>query len=794
MKKIIAALFFLLPVITNALNIEVSTGSNSGKNYNIISIKDTEDIECVSQILAYDAHRYVCMSSAEGIGTLNDVNLNLVDIRYKKEEGRLFIVIIPKTRSKIYNTSSKLFNTEKALNNTTLKGKSFEILIDPSLDEFDPLPKKSLNFAPDFSSLLRPSIGALDLNKSPIAELNSNDIDAYLSIKKAFEADKFERVLLETDEALKRYPNSLFASEFNLLKMLSIDALLSRGDEFEDISYADIIKLAKAWLFNFPSDEAYSRVLYLLSKSYIKEGQLSDAGYTLDILLSEHKASTYSRLAQLDYADALYANGRAKDAIALYEEVLYNAKDIDTASRAALRLADTNIEKDKFDLAKQFVLKVLNANSEIFIAQQSKAISMAKAFKDKNMPDIAARIYESLLKNPNLNKNDDERILKDYGLTLIAAKESQKAYDALSKYKKDYPYGDYIEEVQKGLDGLLFDVKEADSAKLHEHYKSLIEKYQDGEIAQKAILADMKLSLEQKEYKNVLEYTQKARELKLQEGEKMLNKAALILAKDALKKRECSRVVNLVSNYEFDRLELAQFKLYDCFVQTARYADALALARAHKDDDSLIDRVEWLYRAADEELRAGDVEAALKASDDAISLGARIDHADVSNALFIRLKALLKLDKFNAAIQTINAIEQLKGEGARTLEAYDAVANYAATAKDFASSSTYSWRGIELAKKLGVKAYSPELDFIYATSLIRLSQTKDAVSWLKSMLATRLNPKDRDRAISLLGGAYLEDRQIDLAKSALNECANSNFESEFKAMCKSQLNILDIAK
>lgn len=794
MKKIIAALILLLPASINALNIEISSGQNAGKNYNIISIKDTDEIECVSQTLAYDEHRYVCMSNGEGIGFINDVNLSLVDIKYKKEDGHLFIVVLPKTKSKIYNTSSRLFNHQEAMNDKTLKGTSFEILIDPTLAEFDPLPKASLNFAPDFYSLMRPSIGALDLNKAPITDLNSNDIDAYLSIKKAFEADKFQRVLIETNQAIQKYPNSLFASEFNLLKMLSIDALLSQGDELDDISYADIIKLAKAWLFNFPSDESYSRVLYLLSKAYIKEGQLSDAGYTLDILLSEHKDSPYAQLAQLDYADALYANGKAKDAIALYEEVLYSSKDVDIASRAALRLADTNIEKDKFDLAKQFVLKVLNANAEIFTTKQNKALSMAKAFKEKNMPDIAARIYQSLLKNPNLSSSDNERILKDYALALVAAKENQKAYDALNEYKKDYPYGDFIEEVQKQIDGLLFDIKEKDSAKLHEHYKNLIQKYQDSEIAQKAIIADMKLSLEEKEYENVLNYTQEVRSLKLDEGEKMLNEAALMLTKSAIKSHECQKAINLVLNYDFDRLQLPQFKLYDCFIQTARYKEALELAKAHKNDDSLIDRVEWLSRASADELRFGNADAALKASDDAISLAARIDHADVSNALFTRLNALLKLNKFSLAIQTINAIEQLKGEGARTLEAYYEVANYAATANDFASASTYSWKGLELAKKLDVKAYSPELDFIYATSLIRLSQTKDAITWLKSMLATRLSPQYRDRALSLLGGAYLEDKQIDLAKKSLSECASSSFESEFKSMCQSQLDILNIIK
>lgn len=53
----------------------------------------------------------------------------------------------------------------------------------------------------------------------------------------------------------------------------------------------------------------------------------------------------------LDYADYLYRFGKQKEAMGIYENVLYNTADVDVASRAALALVDANIDKEKFNEA-----------------------------------------------------------------------------------------------------------------------------------------------------------------------------------------------------------------------------------------------------------------------------------------------------------------------------------------------------------------------------------------------------------------------------------------------------------
>lgn len=812
MIKILA--YVLLPLSAFAFSLSISNGASSGNEYNIIRLEDSLKIECARQTMREGSTRYVCMALAADLELPQDISLPLVDIAYKKEDDKLFVVILPKTASKMYETSPNLYEKTSIIPNPALKaderrsGYSFEVLLSQDISPFDNDGGGGLNFGVNFSSLLRPSVGALDLSKAPLESFDSNDIDAYLSVKKAFDAKKWEQVINDANTALSRHPNSLFSAEFALLKMQAIDALLTQQADTKEqnnpeIGYDAIIKQGKAWLFANPSDEAYSQVLALITKAYIKEGHLSDAGYTLDVLLAEHSDSLYTQIAQLDYADALYATGKAKDATQIYEQVLYGTKDLNIASRAALALANTNIQKDKFDLAKEFVLKVLNANSDIFLKSPSKAGAMAKAFEEKNMYDVSASIYGIIASSQTLNRSEQELWLKNWGVALLKAGKSDEALAVLERYKKEYPYGEFIEEVQAGIDKLFFDTTDKDASARLAYYDELIKRYGDGEIAKKAVIEKLALSIELRRYEEALAMTDVVKEMFFSQeasspqatrARELLDSAALQEAIKSIKNGQCQRVVWLVENYDFDRLELPQFKLYDCFVRSSRYEEALGLARSHADDSSLIDRVEWLSLIAKSELKLGDANTALKASSDAIALASRIEYADISSALFTRLYALLSLKDIAKAIQTMDAIEQLKGYPAPLLQSYDALASAALSQKDSATASTYASKGLALARRLGVDSFWPDLNFIYIEALINLGHLNDALLEVKSLLATPLAPLARARALSTLAGVLLELNQTPQAVAILQECASSNFESEFKAMCQNRLNLLQTAK
>lgn len=790
MKNILALL--LLPLLLNAFTLSVSSGKNNEKEYNIIDISNEQEFDCVAQILEYDQSRYVCMLNSSNIAKLQDESLKLVDIIYKREDNKLFVVIIPKSHSRIYNLDQKLFEDQKVYkNNKNMRSKHFSILIDPNISEFEPIQSGGLNFAPKFFHLLKPNIGALDLNKSPIDSLDSNDIDIYISIKKAFDTKKFDRVIHEATQAILRHENSLFAAEFILYKLRALNEILKDSDEFEGLGYDNIIKEGKNWMLHFPSDESYPEVLYLITRAYIKEGHLSDANYTLDILLAEHSKSIWSENAQLDFANALYAVGKSKEAVNIYEDVLYRSKYVDIASRAALRLADTNIEREKFKEAKDFVLKVLNANSKIFLQNPQKALELAKSFDEKNMQDISSKIYEILANSDLKNTQMTQRVLKDWGISLAKSGQSQKAYNILQKYKKEYPYGDYIEQIQKELDGLFFDTNESNSNKLHEYYDQLIKKYGNDEIGKKALLSQIELSLKEKDYKKVLNYTDMITDLNSSKASKILSISALELIKNNIRQDDCNNAVRLLEKYDVNKLELPQFKLYDCYKRTARYKDALELAKAHSQDDNLLDRVEWLVRLSQAELKSKQFNEALKIANDAVSLGARVEYSDISGALFVRFYSLLELSQFNKAIQTIKAIEQLNTEKTKLLDAYDMLSKYASSKSEWVHVNVYAKKAMNIQAEIGINTYSPELEIRYINALINLDHIKDAIFEANSLLSRKLSPRHRQQIQAILANAYITDKQNSKAIEVLKECANSNFESEFRTSCTAGLELLN---
>lgn len=94
MKKLLTILF--LPLYLSAFSLSLNSGANANKPYSVLQLSDEKEFECVEQILAYDTKRYVCMLDDGILPKIEDTTLPLMDIKYKKQDGKLFIVIMPK--------------------------------------------------------------------------------------------------------------------------------------------------------------------------------------------------------------------------------------------------------------------------------------------------------------------------------------------------------------------------------------------------------------------------------------------------------------------------------------------------------------------------------------------------------------------------------------------------------------------------------------------------------------------------------------------------------------------------
>jgi len=788
MRKFLATLLF--PVYIFAFSISLNSGAESGKPYSVLQLRDDVDFECVEQILAYDKKRYVCMIDDGILPPISDTILPLADIKYKKQDGKLFIVVLPKANSRILAIKHELYDSQNVFSQGATIGKHFSIIIDPNLSEFDKQKRGGLNFAPDFSDLMRPPVGALDLNKAPIETMDSNDIDLYMDIKKAYDAGAFQNALDRSKTALERHPQSLFASEFLLYRLRALDKIFENQDEIEGITPSELIEEAKAWMKKFPTESSAPEVGYIIVKSYLKNGIASDAKYTIDMLKSEHEGSKFTELAQLAYAGYIYKSGRPKDAVALYEDVLYGTKDIDVASRAALALADANIDKQKYNEAKNFVLKILNANENFLAKDAARAMNLAAVFSERDMPDVAARIYEIIVNNSDKRSDFYEAALKNAGINLAKTKEISKAHEYLQRYQNEYKYGDYAAEVSTALDKLFFELKESNTTKLRAHYQSLMEKYANSEIGQKALISELELDVKERKFKEALSYTSAVKEQNLTRGVALLNEAAYELALQGFRDDDCELVVNLIEHYDVNRAQLPQFKLFNCYFRTARYQDALALAKARAKEENLEDRVEWLVNLSKILYRQKDYANAVAVANDALSLGANVEYSDPTPALYDRFYSLLKLRRFEEAIATLSAIEQLRGQDFKIIECYEAICDYGFANSDFATVSTYAKKALQLQTRAKIDVFTPKLNFMLATALLKIDDAPAALDEAKFILNLRLKPEDRLRALGLAGEIYVRLKQPKEAQKYLQECVGLNFVSPYKAACEAQLKML----
>ena len=185
----------------------------------------------------------------------------------------------------------------------------------------------------------------------------------YLEQQKGLYAKRYDDVIEISTEAAKRYPNSVFMSEFRLYLARSLymaDEEQKKNAELgvSQIDYnTRLLAEAKAWVRSYASDKAYPEMLFMLMQAYINNDNKNEADYTLSLLMTEHEKSPWMKKALLSYADSMFASDRIIDSIRLYEDVYYMTDELDIASLAATRLAIAHLRQNENEKAKNYYSK-----------------------------------------------------------------------------------------------------------------------------------------------------------------------------------------------------------------------------------------------------------------------------------------------------------------------------------------------------------------------------------------------------------------------------------------------------
>lgn len=764
-----------------AFSFVVNSGKDNVQTYYALHLQDSSEIVCESEILSLEKQSYTCLVNSTLDDKVVSQNLPFAEIKFEKKDKQFLVKISPKSSSRIVDFSKELFLDKKTIIPQSLNSKHIAILI----DKFDKIPlNNGINFPILYPNLLTPSIGALDISKEPLKQSSSGDIPVYLNLKKAYENKDYRLVISEANKAIENYQGSIFYSEFYLYKIRALSAMDIDDDKERRENLTQIIEDGKKWMRRFAVDGNYPEMLYIVTRAYLEQDLLSDANYTIDTLITEHPKSKWTKMAILEFANYLYNMGKNNEAIKMYEDVLYSAQDIDVASSAAFKLAGANIAKKQFSLASEYIKKVILANQDYIKKNRTKSYEMANSFKENSMIEVANSIYKILV-DDEIRDNIYEISLKSLGLGLILQESYQDAYDYLKRYEREFKEGDYLEEVLVGLDRLFFEINDSNSTKLHSYYDTLMSKY-DNDIGAKALQEKIKLGFKEGNFSLVLSYSDKILDANDSVGIEILRNSALNLTNSALQNGDCKDVVRLTEKYELTNLIKDEFKLFNCFIRLKRHQSAINLASKHIKDSDLEDRVEWLVNLSQALYESGKFQDCIKACDEALNIAAKLPYADPSRAILYRFYSLMKLDNFPEAVSSIRALEDLLEDDVKLVEVYFYASKFALDKNRFSLSSAYANRCKNLQNKLKISTFSPEIDFVLITSLMKNSELKEAKDANLELLKTSLDPQNRARALSLMAEIYLQLNEKQEAKDMVLQCLKIPINSPWKDICSEQ--------
>lgn len=802
-------IFFYVEVY--AFSLTLNNGKTNGNDYYVIHLENSTPFSCKVKIgdnfyppdTRHDGARthinrqYFCFISGEFSNKPQSQKLPFMDLEFKSENNGYWVIIKPKILSRIFSIDGHLYSSNDTKQGEGLSSRHYTVILNENISQSLSKTRPELDFPIIFPNLSLPYIGALDFNKEPLNIGKEDDINEYINIKKLYEAKNYIDTLKASALAIKNYPNSVFLGEFMLHYLRALDAMkddYEANNELEKLKISrsdEIIKQANIWVKNFASDKAYPEVLYILMRGYLDNDSASNAEYMMDLLKTEHGDSLWAQKAVLAYADFLLNSGRVDDAIMLYGDVLYTTNDIQTASQAALKLTIAELKENRPEQATNYLQKILDANPNFLANDKNGAMNLAEQFKEAKFFENASKIYKLILENSTIKEDIYELALKNLALIPANEKNSQELYFYLKKYQTQFPNSEYMSLINTAMDRLFFDVnKSQDKEELKKSYAKLMQKYKGSQIGKRALLESASLSFNDGDYKSVLNLRDEIRDANDTKSFTILQNAASALANDANAHKACSHLMLLLDEFSVANNIKDKYKLFDCYIQRARYKEALELTTNGIESGDLRTRVEWLSNASQALFNLGLYNDALKAANDAIYEAKRLEYSDPSKAIFYKFFSLLRLDKLELALVSIDEIAKLKGTDFMYIQMCDAAATYASANNFDASAIKYAKMALQAQARLKIDTFSPQIDFIYIDTLKKQNLYKEAMVASARVVELNLKDADKARALYTLADLQIKDGAHEYAQKTITQCLNLKINSPWQELCKQQQQLL----
>lgn len=684
---------------------------------------------------------------------------NTYFFRVIPQKGKIFkIVIIVKSSYKLYSMPDNLYNAPLISPFKLSKAKKWVIIANSN---FVKNTQKGLNFY--YKHTFYPFVGAVDENLNPVKVSKSADVIAYFQILKEYE--KGQDALYDINNFIKQFPNSIFIPDVLYLKLKILDA---QNDS------PTVVDIGKKWIKKYAFSPKLPAVLLLIAKNYSKMGFVSDASYYFNRIITEYPNTKYAQLAMIYLADQLYMLGEEKKAFKLYKKVLYSTTDINIASLAALRLATRYMNNGNVKKAIEYYEKIYRANKQFLLKDKQKAYELAQSLASHGAYKLAIQIGEDLLKK--LNKLNDlyEPLLYNLAQWAYEAKEYKKALKFADLYLKQFPYGEYSDEVTSLRDKILFQVPEGNLTAQLEDINKILKNY-SGEIAQKALVKKAEILYKLKKFSELMKIFPKLKKLPksvFPNKDEFLNKVKKDYAIYLLSRGKCYEASELIEKYSIVLPKKYDDKIYECAMKSAHYKLASLICNKYLDspDDKVF--LKWIKRKINALYAMGDYQGVVTAVDDLCSATKKGCYPYLLKKFF----SLWRLKEYKKAIALSLKLQKYKD--IRNTDAFIKIVDYALTHNDKLLAASYAKKIIELQNYFKAYPYTPYADFVFA------QYTKDKKAAVKDLLRILPMLKGENKA-----RAYFMLANLTNEKKYLLQCLKVKNSKLWKGLCKDALTL-----
>jgi tetratricopeptide (TPR) repeat protein len=420
---------------------------------------------------------------------------------------------------------------------------------------------------------------------------------------------------------------------------------------------------------------------------------------------------------------------------------------------AAFHLAKIYLN-DSAKNAQKYIEKILQKDPAYFAKHFKQSKDMMYEFASREKYDIASKIAKAILDGINPTYDEYEEILKDWGLWLSKTEHKKEAIDALNKYLKAFPDGDYIQAVQIAKDKLFFVVDDLNTTQKLNNYNKLIEEYANDTIGQKALYEKAKLLLKLKEFKKVLQLQDALEKLDTQEYDDVdtiIKKAAMGMMYEALEKKNCKAVLDISQTYKIKLSNEWDDEVYDCAMKGGDFNLSKAIAMKHLKSKNIDQRKEWLYRYAKIDFATGNYSEMVDVAQDLVALINDEKSSHYKEIYRYLFDAYERLGNEQGMLDAMVMIEKLYGLNYKDLDRYVSMVSLGEKKGDANMVIKYGEKVMQIQNKADAYPQSPYVEFALYEAYKKKSQYQKALQAIRSLDKRQLTKKQRTRQKYLLG-------------------------------------------